>query len=66
MEGCYRNELYPGLLVDIVLKEDQKNGKLTRGRIENILTSKSFHSRGCKVRLEGSGAIGRIRHTYLD
>ncbi|PLS18917.1 hypothetical protein CVD28_00515 [Bacillus sp. M6-12] len=49
--GQYRDELMYGLTVDIVLKEDQKTGKLTRGKIQDILTNKRYHPRGCKVRL---------------
>lgn len=68
-EGCYRNELYIGLEVEIVLKKDQCSGKLTRGHIYDILTSKGFHSRGIKVRLrekglEGEDLVGRIVHMY--
>ena len=36
--GQYRDELMFGLTVDIVLKQDQKTGKLTRGKIQDILT----------------------------
>lgn len=57
----YRNNLYPGLKVDIVLKKDQRTGKLTRGIIKRILTNKSFHSRGIKVQLT-TGQVGRVQH----
>lgn len=52
--GQYRDELMFGLTVDIVLKQDQKTGKLTRGKIQDILTNKSYHPRGVKVRLQGN------------
>lgn len=55
-----RSDIYPGLLVDIVLKKDQRTGKLTRGIVKNILTNKSNHSRGIKVRLE-NGQVGRVQ-----
>ncbi len=54
-----RKDIYPGLEVDITLKKDQRNGKLTRGIVENILTSAPYHSRGIKVRLE-DGQVGRV------
>jgi uncharacterized repeat protein (TIGR03833 family) len=44
--------------VNIVLKADQRTGKLTRGIIAEVLT-RGDHPRGVKVRLE-SGAIGRV------
>lgn len=59
MNGQNRKDIYPGLEVDIILKKDQRSGKLTRGIVKNLLTSASFHSRGIKVRLE-DGQIGRV------
>ncbi|WP_332839512.1 MULTISPECIES: YwbE family protein [Bacillus amyloliquefaciens group] len=50
-----------GLEVDIVLKADQRSGKLTRGIVKDILTNSSFHPRGIKVRLK-DGRIGRVQH----
>ncbi|TFF34430.1 YwbE family protein [Mucilaginibacter psychrotolerans] len=54
-----RADIYPGLEVDIILKKDQRSGKLTRGIVEKLLTSSAFHSRGIKVRLE-DGQVGRV------
>lgn len=51
--------LRPGMLVDIILKENQRSGTLTRGRIQEILTHSSFHPHGIKVRLE-DGRVGRV------
>jgi len=48
------------LKVNIVLKKDQKNGKLTSGIVKDILTNSSFHPHGIKVRLK-SGDIGRVQ-----
>jgi uncharacterized repeat protein (TIGR03833 family) len=59
MNGQNRNDIYPGLEVDIILKQDQRSGKRTRGIVKNLLTSSAFHSRGIKVRLE-DGQIGRV------
>ncbi|WP_040626316.1 YwbE family protein [Mucilaginibacter paludis] len=59
MNGQNRADIYPGLLVDIILKKDQRSGKRTRGVVANLLTSAAYHSRGIKVRLE-DGQVGRV------
>ena len=59
--NCRRNHIYPGLLVDIVLKKDQPTGKLTRGEVGRLLTNKSYHPRGIKVMLQ-DGQVGRVQH----
>jgi len=46
--------------VAIVLKKDQRSGKLTEGLVQNVLTKSPTHPHGIKVRLE-SGAIGRVK-----
>ncbi|WP_407428395.1 YwbE family protein [Arcticibacter sp.] len=61
MNGQNRKDIYPGLEVDIILKQDQRTGKLTRGIVKNLLTSAAYHSRGIKVRLE-DGQVGRVAH----
>ena len=59
MNGQNRVNIYSGLEVEIILKKDQRSGKLTRGIVKDLLTSSSFHSRGIKVRLE-DGQVGRV------
>jgi uncharacterized repeat protein (TIGR03833 family) len=59
MDGRNRKDVYPGLAVNIILKKDQRTGKLTEGIVANLLTSASYHSRGIKVRLE-DGQVGRV------
>jgi uncharacterized repeat protein (TIGR03833 family) len=54
-----RANIRPGLTVDIVLKDDQRSGKLTRGTVQEILTSSAFHPHGIKVRL-ADGRVGRV------
>ncbi|RZL17261.1 MAG: YwbE family protein, partial [Pedobacter sp.] len=54
-----RKDIYPGLEVEIILKKDQRSGKLTQGIVANLLTSAPYHSRGIKVRLE-DGQVGRV------
>lgn len=44
----------------IVLKEDQRTGKLTQGIVKDILTSSPVHHHGIKVRLE-DGQVGRVK-----
>ena len=63
MDGKTRNNIKIGGEVDIVLKKDQPTGKLTHGKVAQILTSDSFHPRGCKVRLE-DGQVGRVQKIY--
>lgn len=59
MNGQNRNDIFPGLEVDIILKKDQRSGARTRGMVQALLTSSAFHSRGIKVRLE-DGQVGRV------
>lgn len=65
MNGQNREDIKPGLEVDIVLKADQRTGKLTRGIVQDLLTSSSFHPRGIKVRLE-SGEVGRVQNIVAE
>lgn len=46
--------------VAIVRKEDQQTGRLTHGRVKDILTKSPTHPHGIKVRLE-SGEVGRVK-----
>jgi uncharacterized repeat protein (TIGR03833 family) len=58
--GQNRKDIHPGLAVSIVLKQDQRTGKLTRGIVKDILTKSSFHPHGIKVRLT-DGQVGRVQ-----
>ena len=60
MEGQHRHEIKPGLSVGVVLKQDQRSGKITRGVVKNLLTNSAFHPHGIKVRLE-DGQVGRVK-----
>ena len=55
-----RSAIKPGQRVAIVLKQDQRTGKLTEGVIKNILTKSPTHPHGIKVRLE-DGQVGRVK-----
>ena len=60
MNGQTRSDIKPGMMVLIVLKQDQRTGKLTQGVVKDILTKSPTHPHGIKVRLE-SGAVGRVK-----
>jgi len=60
MNGTNRVNIKPGIRVLIVLKKDQRSGKLTEGIVKDILTKSPTHPHGIKVRLE-SGEIGRVK-----
>lgn len=60
MNGQNRTDIKTGLAVKIVLKQDQRSGKLTSGVVKDILTKSSFHPHGIKVRLE-DGQVGRVK-----
>jgi uncharacterized repeat protein (TIGR03833 family) len=55
-----RAAVKPGQKVSIVLKEDQRSGKLTEGIVKDILTNSATHPHGIKVRLV-SGQVGRVQ-----
>ncbi|MGV2963746.1 YwbE family protein [Paenibacillus sp. AGC30] len=60
MNGQQRVNIKPGLEVDIVLKQDQATGKLTRGIVKDLLTKSPTHPHGIKVRLTSS-QVGRVK-----
>ncbi len=60
MDGKKRSNIKKGLEVKIVLKQDQKSGKLTEGVVQDILTNSPSHPHGIKVRLT-SGEVGRVK-----
>jgi uncharacterized repeat protein (TIGR03833 family) len=64
MNGKNRANIKIGSKVNIVLKEDQRSGKLTTGTVQNILTNSPTHPHGIKVRLS-SGEVGRVQEILL-
>lgn len=60
MDGQTRSNIKPGITVLIVLKQDQRSGKLTKGVVKDILTSSPTHPHGIKVRLV-DGQVGRVK-----
>jgi uncharacterized repeat protein (TIGR03833 family) len=60
MDGTRRSDINKGSRVSVVLKRDQRTGKLTEGIVKDLLTKSPAHPHGIKVRLE-SGEIGRVK-----
>lgn len=60
MNGKNRKDITAGTEVKIVLKADQRTGKLTSGVVKDILTNSSSHPHGIKVRLM-DGQVGRVQ-----
>ncbi len=65
MNGQTRSNIKSGMTVLIVLKQDQRTGKLTRGIVKDILTKSSNHPHGIKVRLQ-DGQVGRVKEIIND
>ena len=60
MSGQNRADIKIGAKVKVVLKSDQRTGKLTEGIVAQILTKSNYHPHGIKVMLE-DGAVGRVQ-----
>ncbi|MEZ4594423.1 MAG: YwbE family protein [Chloroflexota bacterium] len=65
MSGTKRANIKIGQQVAIVLKQDQRTGKLTEGVVQAILTKSATHPHGIKVRLQ-SGAVGRVKQILTE
>ena len=59
-DGRVRGNVKPGAEVMVVLKRDQRTGRLTRGTVKDILTRSRNHPHGIKVRLV-DGRVGRVK-----
>jgi uncharacterized repeat protein (TIGR03833 family) len=60
MEGTRRADITPGITVMVELTENKRTGRLTGGRVKEVLTSSPNHPHGIKVMLE-NGLVGRIK-----
>jgi len=60
MKGKDRKDIKPGIAVKVVLKQDQRSGKMTGGIVKDVLTKSAHHPHGIKVRLE-TGEVGRVK-----
>ncbi len=59
MNGQVRANIWPGLKVRVVEKQNQRTGQLTEGIVQKLLTSSPTHPHGIKVMLVGG--VGRPR-----
>lgn len=66
MNGQNRANIKIGALVDIVLKQDQRTNKLTRGHVKRILTNSVNHPHGIKVMLVENAAVGRVQKIITE
>ena len=60
MEGTRRADVKPGIKVMVELSEDKRTGRLTGGKVKEVLTTSPNHPHGIKVLLE-NGLVGRIK-----
>ena len=60
MEGTRRADIKPGIEVRVELTEHKRTGRLTEGKVKEVLTSSPIHPHGIKVMLE-NGLVGRIK-----
>lgn len=65
--GQARKNIFIGCICDIVFKQNQASGILTRGIVKDILTNIRYHPRGIKVRLdipnvEDIYRVGRVQY----
>jgi uncharacterized repeat protein (TIGR03833 family) len=65
MNGSERKNVRPGRTVDIVMKQDQRTERLTRGVVKDVLTKSPYHPHGIKVRLE-TGEVGRVKEVIKE
>ncbi len=61
--GSIKSNIKPGLKVGIVLKKDQRTGKITPGVVMRILTNSSTHPYGIKVQLT-DGQVERVKEIH--
>lgn len=60
-DGNIRANIQLGMAVDVVKKQHQRSGELTRGIVKAILTSAPKHTHGIKVMLE-TNEVGRVKN----
>ena len=65
MSEIKRADLQTGMQVRVVMKEDQRTGRLTEGIVKDILTKSPKHPHGIKVRLE-TGEVGRVKEIISE
>jgi len=65
LDGQKRSDIHIGALVEVVQKQDQRSGALTKGLVKRILTKSSTHPHGIKVMLD-TGEVGRVKYILPD
>ena len=65
MNGQVRANIWPGLRVRVVEKQNQRTGRLTDGIVQKLLTKSPTHPHGIKVMLVG-GIAGRVQEIIAD
>ncbi|EEG76562.1 YwbE family protein [Dethiobacter alkaliphilus] len=65
MENKQRSKIQPGAAVEVVQKQHQATGTLTKGTVKDILTKSQTHPHGIKVRLT-SGVVGRVKNILAE
>ena len=60
MEGTRRADIKPGIDVMVEIVEGKHTGRLTGGKVKEIVTTAPNHPHGIKVILE-NGLVGRIK-----
>ena len=60
MDGTRRADIRPGISVMVELAEHKRTGRLTGGKVKEVLTTSPVHPHGIKVMLE-NGQVGRIK-----
>jgi uncharacterized repeat protein (TIGR03833 family) len=60
MEGTRREDIKPGIAVMVELTEHKRTGRLTGGKVKEVLTTAPIHPHGIKVKLD-TGQIGRVK-----
>jgi len=63
MSGTDRSKIRPGVEVQIVQKQHQRSGQLTRGVVQDVLAKSATHPHGIKVRLK-TGEVGRVKEIF--
>lgn len=64
-DGRYKRNIDVGTVVDVFLRKDLRLKRLTRGKVQEILTKASYHSMGIIVRLE-DGRVGRVQQVIVS
>jgi uncharacterized repeat protein (TIGR03833 family) len=65
MNGRNRSDIKAGTGIQVVQKQDQRTGKLTKGVVKDILKKASTHPHGIKVRLT-TGVVGRVKKVLSE